>query len=850
MIELRLPAHGHRTASGQGGDVVLAVDNALSEHVDFVRLDVARKLDPDRRAVLGQFLTPAPVARLMAAMFVADRPRLRVLDAGAGIGSLSAALVEELCLRKDRPRELSLTAYEIDQELLPYLTDTIDQCRIASERAGMCFSSEILREDFIESGVAMLRGGWFAPERRTFDAVILNPPYRKIHGASRERLLLRSIGIETSNLYTAFLALVVRLLEPGGELVAITPRSFCNGRYFKSFREEFLRTMRLRHLHVFESRREVFREDDVLQENVILHAIKEPGNLAPVLVTASGDAAGEDLSVREVAYEQLVRPDDPDRFIHIVPDELAEVIARRMRGWPATLDDLGLAVSTGRVVDFRAEAYLCAEPGEGTAPLIYPTHLTGGFVTWPKRTRKPNAIAVTPATQDLLVPPGVYVLVKRFSAKEERRRVVAAIYDPARVSPEAVGFENHLNYYHRGGRGLPMLLAKGLAAFLNSTLVDEYFRQFSGHTQVNATDLRSLRYPALADLERLGGRIGDAFPEQEALDRLVEEELVTSSENDAGSNPIDAKQKIEDALKILKDVGLPREQQNERSALTLLALLDVKPGMSWAEASDPLRGVTPMMKFMEDHFGKTYAPNTRETVRRHTVHQFLQAGIIVANPDDPTRPTNSPKAVYQAEPTFLELVRTFGTSAWEEKLRRYLTSIETLQKRYASERLMECIPVTLADGTAFTLSPGGQNVLVQQIIAEFCPRFTPGGTVLYVGDTAEKFAHFDRAGLEALGVRVEEHGKLPDVIVHYQAKGWLVLIEAVTSHGPVNPKRREELRNLFKTSKVPLVLVTAFPSRQVMVRYLGEIAWETEVWVAEAPTHMIHFNGERFLGPH
>ncbi|MDP9368859.1 MAG: Eco57I restriction-modification methylase domain-containing protein, partial [Chloroflexota bacterium] len=747
-----------------GGLPLVVCDQELVERLDLVRLDATRHLRPERRTELGQYLTAGPVARLMASLFLADRRRLRVLDAGAGIGSLAAALVAELCGREERPEEITVTAYEVDGELLPYLSDTLNRCAAACDRVGVHFSSEIRQEDFIEAGVAMLRGGWFAPGRRAFDCAILNPPYRKIHGASRERHLLRSVGVETSNLYTAFLALVVRLLDPSGELVAITPRSFCNGPYFRPFREEFLREMALRRLHVFASRRSTFRDDDVLQENVILHAVKDQAARAAVLVTESDGADDEAMSVREVAYDQLVRPDDPQRFIHLVPDALSHAVADRMAGLPAALADLGLSVSTGRVVDFRANAFLRAEPAEDTAPLIYPTHFGDGFVAWPKQTRKPNALVLSPESEDLLVPEGVYVLVKRFSAKEEARRVVAAVYHPTRVAPGPVGFENHLNYFHHAGQGLALALATGLAAFLNSSLVDEFFRQFSGHTQVNATDLRALRYPSLPDLERLGHRIGEAFPQQEELDRLVEEELVA---NDVSGHrdPIAAKRRIDQALAILKAVGLPRAQQNERSALTLLALLDLRPEAPWVEASAPPRGITPIMEFMAAHYGKTYAPNTRETVRRFTVHQFRQAALVVANPDEPTRPTNSPKAVYQVEPTFLELVRTYGTDVWEGKLLHYLTSVETLQKRYASERLMERIPVALADGTTFTLSPGGQNVLVQQVIAEFCPRFTPGSVVLYVGDTAEKFAHFDRNGLEALGVRIEEHGKLPDVIV-------------------------------------------------------------------------------------
>jgi hypothetical protein len=311
-----------------------------------------------------------------------------------------------------------------------------------------------------------------------------------------------------------------------------------------------------------------------------------------------------------------------------------------------------------------------------------------------------------------------------------------------------------------------------------------------------------------------------------------------------------AERKIKEALKILGALGLPRQQQNERSALTLLSLLNLKPADAWELASDPLMGITPMMEFFAEHYGRQYAPNTRETVRRQTVHQFVQAGLIVPNPDKPSRPTNSPKAVYQIEPSALKLLREFGRPPWGRHLQEYLRTVETLKKLYARERDIRRIPVKLANDQEIRLSPGGQNVLVKKIIQDFCPIFTPGGRVIYVGDTQKKWAYFDSHALRQLGVEIEEHGKMPDVVVHHVDKNWLVLIEAVTSHGPVNPKRRHELNKLFAESKAPIVYVTAFLDRRGMMKYLDDISWETEVWVADSPTHLIHFNGERFLGPY
>ena len=291
-------------------------------------------------------------------------------------------------------------------------------------------------------------------------------------------------------------------------------------------------------------------------------------------------------------------------------------------------------------------------------------------------------------------------------------------------------------------------------------------------------------------------------------------------------------QRIREALEILESLGLPRQQQNERSALTLLSLLDLKPGDAWKDAGDPLMGITPMMDFFAQHYGKQYAPNTRETVRRQTVHQFLQAALIVPNPDKPSRPTNSPKAVYQIEAAALKLLREFGQPTWTKHVREYLRTVETLKTLYARERDKRRIPVTLAHNKEIRLSPGGQNVLVKKIVDDFCPLFTPGGRVIYVGDTQTKWAYFDGDALEELGITIEGHGKMPDVVVHYTEKNWLVLIEAVTSHGPVSPKRRQELKRLFDGSKAGIVYVTAFIDRRTMVKYLDDISWETEVWIA------------------
>lgn len=308
--------------------------------------------------------------------------------------------------------------------------------------------------------------------------------------------------------------------------------------------------------------------------------------------------------------------------------------------------------------------------------------------------------------------------------------------------------------------------------------------------------------------------------------------------------------KIDEALTILRALDLPIAQQNERSALCLLALCDMQPERTWKQSSQPLLGITPMMEWFKTHYQKEYAPNSRETVRRFTMHQFVAAGIALYNPDKPNRPVNSPKAVYQIAPEALELIRLYGTKKWTETLQSFLQQRETLARRYAQERAMAQVPVCLSDGKCIKLSPGAHSELIRNIIEEFAPRFAPGSVLVYAGDTGDKWGYFDESLLASLGINVDFHGKMPDVILYSATKNWLFLVESVTSHGPVDGKRHAELTTIFAEASAGLVYITAFPNRSIMSRYLPEIAWETEVWVADAPTHLIHFNGDRFLGPH
>ncbi|MCG5244106.1 Eco57I restriction-modification methylase domain-containing protein [Azospirillum doebereinerae] len=498
---------------------VSATHSSALTRADAARIEVSSKLDPKERSKLGQFMTPVPVAGFIAEQFSQFPHQVRLLDAGAGVGALTAAFVHEACNRVVKPQSITVTAFEIDPVLLKHLKDTLNACTEECRTAGIDFTYQIISNDFILHAAKSLFSA-IGP----YTHAILNPPYGKINSASKARKALRTLNIEAPNQYAGFVAVAVQQLVPGGELVAITPRSFCNGTYFKPFRDLLLGQSALHGIHVYEARNKAFADDEVLQENIIYKLVKGEPQPATVWLSSSRGPEDTNISGRDVPFREVVLPSDPHRYIRLTVSDADEDLAKRVRGLPCMLKDLGVTVSTGRVVDFRAKEHLRKNPEAEAVPLIYPCHFEQGLIAWPKLdSRKHNALAFNMQTLDLMVPCGTYVLTKRFTSKEEKRRLVAVIYDPERIEAKHVGFENHLNYFHQNGGGLRPALARGLALFLNSTAIDLYFRQFSGHTQVNATDLRNLHYPTAAQLEEAGRHFAGVLPPQAEIDRIIED---------------------------------------------------------------------------------------------------------------------------------------------------------------------------------------------------------------------------------------------------------------------------------------------------------------------------------------
>jgi adenine-specific DNA-methyltransferase len=449
---------------------------------------------------LGQFMTPAPIAKFMASLFeLSNLKTCKLLDAGAGVGALSTAFLDRIRNENRDIEKIEIKAFEIDSKLRKVLEEVLS-CHKTIVNDFFEVREDVDSTDFIEYAAKQL----LIERMRPFTHAILNPPYKKLSSDSEHRFLLREVGIETVNLYSAFVALGIELLKSEGQLVAIIPRSFCNGTYYRQFRELILQKTAIRQIHLFDARDKVFGDDNVLQENVIIF-LQRDAKQKDVVISRSTDGSFSDYSAEPYNFERIVNSLDKDNFIHI-PESKETNILKLSPVCKQELSNLFVEVSTGPVVDFRVKEHIRKMPDESTVPLFYPGHFDGNNVEYPKLGwKKPNAIEFNKATEKWLFPKGFYTVVRRFSSKEQKRRIYASVVNPNSFPDTiAFGFENHLNVFHLKKRGITEFLAFGLACFLNSTIVDRYFRSFSGHTQVNATDLRKLIYPDFETLTELG----------------------------------------------------------------------------------------------------------------------------------------------------------------------------------------------------------------------------------------------------------------------------------------------------------------------------------------------------------
>ncbi|MGG3891162.1 Eco57I restriction-modification methylase domain-containing protein [Metabacillus fastidiosus] len=471
-----------------------------------------------QKAQNEQYFTPISIACFMSSMFKEVRKNeINILDPGCGTGNLSVAFIAMVCDWKRKPKVINLELFEVDETLSEKLNENLSELQRLCEDNGIKLNYKTRYEDFIITGLNQMNKC-----NDLFDYIVLNPPYRKLNSESKHKRALMDNGIDVPNYYAAFLAISYRLLKTKGELVTILPRSFCSGTYFKSFREDLITHTKIDRIHIFKSRKDLFY-DEVLQETIILSLQKKVQKLNDtILITESLKDDFTESKRTHKRFDNVIFPLDPEKIIRIIhtPDKK---IVDRMHSLPCTLTELGISVSTGPIVDFREKPEsLRGEYNLWSYPMIYQENFNQGIIEWPIESEKPGAIVEDDKNYKRLRPSGIYVLVKRMTTKEEKKRIVAAIFNNTQYRDQKVGFDNKINYYHLEHKGFDDLnLAKGLCLYLNSSLVDFYFRTFSGSTQVNVADLKVIKYPYKEDLIRIG-RLFTELPPQDKIDKIID----------------------------------------------------------------------------------------------------------------------------------------------------------------------------------------------------------------------------------------------------------------------------------------------------------------------------------------
>lgn len=472
--------------------------DSVSVKIEKERLAHAVETEESHKKDFGQYLTPYSIAKYMASLFPVVRESMNILDPGAGIGTLSCAFLDRISEEKWNNPEIKVSAYDLDNSVLKELKENLS----AEKNKISNLSTSVYSIDFLQKTSFEYSFG----TSEQFTHVIMNPPYKKILTKSPAREYTRVFGLETVNLYSSFVGAAIAQLKKGGYLVAIIPRSFCNGVYYKPFREFILKNCAIKHIHLFESRKKAFKDESVLQENIIIMLQKETKQ-GSVEISYSSGADFSDLQKYTVPFSEIVNPKDKEKYFSIPLPNQKQNISFVSDNKYISLKETGVKVSTGTIVDFRIKDYIRKNPEQDTIPLLYPVHFRQYRTDWPKESKKPNAILNTQETAPMFAPAGFYVVVKRFSTKEEQKRIVASLISAEDINTPAFAFENHLNVFHENKKGLTKDIAYGLTVWLNTTFLDEQFRLFSGHTQVNATDLRNLPYPAISQLTEMGKKL-------------------------------------------------------------------------------------------------------------------------------------------------------------------------------------------------------------------------------------------------------------------------------------------------------------------------------------------------------
>ncbi len=479
----------------------------------------------------GQFFTPKITSEFMVRQFqdLSKKENIRVLDPGTGLGIFESAICDLLLTMKKKPK-ISFDIYENDDNILPLLKYNIDVCKESMINKGFDISYQILNEDFILSNSSIFNDELSDSEINwgVYDFVISNPPYYKLKKESPQAIGMSNIVKGQPNIYPLFMALSAKLLKDGGQMTVLSPRSYCSGLYFRSFRKWFFENVKPIKIHVFESRKDVFKKYNVLQEMVILTAIKSsevPENV--IISTSDGELnSKKKLTVRRTSYKKVIIKNNDNIIMRIPTSKLDEIVTTQIDKLGFKLVTLGLKVSTGPVVPFRAIDYLLNDiKKQNYAPLIWMQNIIDGLVIWPiKENSKPVAIKNEKESRKILIPKGNYVLIKRFSTKEGKRRINAGILLETFLNSDYIGIENHVNYIYKINGKLSEDEAYGIAALLNSKLYNKYFQMINGSTQVNASEIDTIPFTSLEKISNIGSLVRKENDENK-IEKIIIKEL-------------------------------------------------------------------------------------------------------------------------------------------------------------------------------------------------------------------------------------------------------------------------------------------------------------------------------------
>lgn len=488
---------------------------------DQLGLAYANRSEDDHKKVFGQYLTPVDVADFMASLAsIGKLNHLRILDPGIGSGILAISLIERIIKKFKTVKAIHLVGYEIDSGLMPINKEAMEHLKVWAHSRYVELTYEMRFKDFVldkayvlDDSPSLFSALHIDDEKELFDIIISNPPYFKISKDDPRARAASKVVYGQPNIYALFMAISARLLRQDGELIFITPRSYASGPYFRSFRDFFFSEMTPVQFHLFNSRTEAFDRDAILQENLILHA-KHTGKIneeTKVIVSFSnGSRDLQSFSSRKLTLKRVINSSSVNKIIFLPTTENDDKLLEIVDSWLGSLHKYEMEISTGKVVPFRATEYL-EEHGDinnGEAPLIWMNSIRDSNVVWPfERKSKPQYIRITDETKPLLNRNGNYVLLRRFSAKEDNRRLNSSPYLKDKLSCEFVAFENHVNYVHRPHGNISRSEAIGISAILNSVYLDTYFRVSNGNTQVSATEIRDMPLPEISQIRRIGDLI-------------------------------------------------------------------------------------------------------------------------------------------------------------------------------------------------------------------------------------------------------------------------------------------------------------------------------------------------------